>query len=1314
MKIHSTDKCEYFIVLLFLAVSLPLHAKHFKVLDISDGLSNNTVKCIAQDKQGFMWLGTFDGLCRFDGVNFTVFRNELDDSLSIANNHVEAILAEEDGLWVGTQRGVNFYSYKEHCFYPCYQLFPTREKQKMRKAVKSIIRVGNKIYTLNVQRELLVLTDQRTFKLCHYSDSASCLSIAVYKDGLLLMQTTNGLQLIDSEKGAVVARLDFRENDSDDNVLFYSKDTDIIYVGFGIGHTSKAFKINGNLEFERIDVPVPADLKAVVDYNGSTFFGTDGNGLFGLANGEMTHFTPTDSNISSDAIHALFVDRDDNLWIGTYRGGLNLCSIRYSWFKSLSMANKQLTQGVVTAVFPEKDKIYIGLDGGGLNVYDKTTGKTSVYTTSNSDIAGNHILSVCGDGQYIWLGIYGKGLCRYSPSSHTFKTFALPSVNGQSDSNRVWEIEDDVRGYLWIIGQDVCLFNKTSETFTFINELNGVGASGIRFDENIAWISTTSSGIYKLDRVTGTILKHYFKESKDASIPSNGIRYIYLDSKHHLWFATEYSGVYKLDDTSGDVTSYGVANGLTERNIVSIQEDHSGFYWFATGNGLFRYDPQNEIFIRLGKEDNLPFIQFNYNACFAQENILYLGAMGGLVWFRPDEVKYNRSSNLVYFTDIELLNKEKKIIKLYADNPEEMRLPYNQNFFTICFSTPELVSPNKVTFSCYMENFEQGWQDISHNRKISYTNVPPGKYKFYVRASDSDGGWSEHISCLQIVITPPWWKTGWAFALWGMIVLAILFFILWFYRHELNIKHMVRMKELEKNTAKSISEAKLNFFTNITHELRTPIFLITAPLEELLASGKTPVQVPKSYLAAMYRNAMRLNKLISRIIDFRKLESGKLKLELQRQNVVAFCKDLTVDYEALCQQKNIIFYFQPSKTVIALDFDPEKLESVLSNLVSNAFKYTPEGGRIVFSIDEVDSSVVFTVEDNGIGIKKEYHEVIFDSFFQIDPSRASATGDGIGLSFVKHLVDLHGGIVKVESVPEQGSKFIFSIPKPDVEEEEQGLVEQSSVIMDEEIRKQLIGQEIISVQSPVAAHSVLIIDDEKETVEILERFLIEDFKILKASNGLDGLAIAQESLPDIIICDIMMPKMDGAEFLAIVKGDKKLSHIPVIMFTAKTSEEDKMAAFDSGADAYLTKPVSLKYLRKRIDHLLARSESVEMTNIISKTEKNYTKEEQRFLLKCKEIIDDNLTNVGFDVLFLAEQLGMSHSSLYRKIRTVAGMSVIEFINEYRIFKAVQYFKDGETNISAVSVKCGFNDLKNFRDVFKRKMKVSPKQYVMQL
>lgn len=1311
MKEYLVDIFKHFVILLFLSVSSSLYARHFKVLDLSNGLSNNTVKCITQDEQGFIWLGTFDGLCRFDGANFNVFRNEPGDSMSIVDNHVESIQADDDGLWIGTLKGVNFYSYREHAFYPCYQLLSTGEKRIIRNAINRIIRIGNKVYVLNVNRELSCLVESRTFRTCNYDNGAPCLSMAVYKEKLLLVQTRNGLLLLDPKKERVVNRLDFNWGNSEDNVLFCSKNSGIVYVGAGIGHSSWTFRINENLEFEEIDAPVPSDLKTVIDCGEDTYFGTDGNGLFALTDSGMIHFTPLNSDISSDAIHSLFTDRDDNLWIGTYRGGLNLSSARYEWFKSLTVAGQHLTQGVVTAIFPMKDKLYVGLDGGGLNIYDTTTGRTSVYTTANCDIAGNHILSICGDSQYIWLGIYGKGLCRYSPLSHTFKTFVPPSLNGQSKSNRIWKIEDDNRGCLWIIGENVYLFNKITETFTFINELNGSGGSGISFDENAAWISTTSNGIYKLDGITGTVLKHYCKESDVTPIATNSIRYIYLDSKHHLWFATEYSGVYRLDDTSNTVTSYGAANGLTERNIVSIQEDDFGFYWFGTGNGLFRYDVENETFVRFGREDNLPFMQFNYNACSAQAGRLYFGAVGGLVWFEPDDVRYETGSNRVYFTELELLNKGKKKINLYGENSKEIRLAYDQNFFTLHFSTPELLSSDKVKFSCYMDNFEQGWQDISHDRKITYTNVPPGKYYFYVRASDNDGRWSKHVSCLRIMIDPPWWKTGWALCLWGMMILGVVFLVFWFYRHELSIKHMVSLKELEKNTAKTINEAKLNFFTNITHELRTPVFLITAPLEELLASEKTPVQVPKSYLTAMYRNAMRLNKLISRIIDFRKLESGKLKLELQRQNVVAFCKVLTVDYEALCLQKDIMFYFQPSKAVISLDFDPGKLESILSNLVSNAFKYTPEGGRIIFSIDEVGPTVVFTVEDNGIGIEKEYHGAIFDSFFQVNPS-TSAGGDGIGLSFVKHLVELHGGTVNVESTPEQGSKFIFVIPKPDVEEQEMSVP--SSVIIDKETGGTTIEVGCVSVQSPVTVRSILIIDDEKETVAILERFLIEDFKILKANNGLDGLTIAQEFLPDIIICDIMMPKMDGTEFLSIVKRDKKLSHIPVIMFTAKTSEEDKMAAFDSGADAYLTKPISLKYLRKRIDHLLARAESAEIANMISKTEKKYTKEEQRFLLKCKEVIDDNLTNGNFDVVFLADQLGMSHSSLYRKIKAVTGMSVIEFINEYRIFKAVQCFKEGETNISIVCVKCGFNDLKNFRDSFKRKMKVSPKQYISQL
>ena len=1315
MKIPMNDILKmkrsllFFICLIFPSILL---AKHFKVFDISTGLPNNTVKCITQDEQGFIWLGTFNGLCRFDGVDFAVFTHQQNDSLSIINNHIEALLPVENGMWVGTEGGLNFYSYTENRFYPCKRRASTGEIQLMTRPIKNIVMSKGKVFVLNVSRELFVLRDNQTFEKCDYEANMVCLAIAPYKDGLLLAHTTKGVCLIDPEIGRIVSRLNNSQKMSSDNIIYYSKNKNRIYIGYGIGYASEVFSVDDSLEIRKLDEHVPSDVKSVIDYEDETVFGTDGNGLATFSTKEENFYTPENCNISSDAIHSLFVDRNDNLWIGTYRGGVNLYSVHYNWFKTLTMVNKQITHNVVTAIYPGKDHLYIGLDGGGLNVYDRITGQVIAYTTRNSSISGNNILSISGDEQYIWLGIYGKGLCRFSLAGHSFKNFVLPSIDGNMNMNRIWEIKDDGRGYIWIIGESVYLFNKETEAFITISELNGVYASGVVFDDNVAWLSSTNSGLYKMDRVTGKILKHYFKDSKEIPIDSNIIRYIFIDAEHCVWFSTEYSGLHKLDERTGTITSYGKSVGLISQSTVSMQEDKYGNIWLGTDNGLFRYSSATGTFVRFGKEDNLSLVQFNYNACSRKEDILYFGTTGGLVWFNPSEIDYSQRTNSVYFTSLELLNSDKKLINLYGENPQEIHLPYDQNFFTIHFSTPELGSPDKVYFSCSMQNFEKNWQEISYHRQVSYTNVPPGEYLFYVKSSDGNGRWNKEPSCLKIVITPPWWQTRWALCLLGVFILCILALVFWLYQHELSIKHMVRLKEIEKNTAKSISEAKLNFFTNITHELRTPIFLITAPLEELMSSAKSPVQVPKSYLAAMYRNAMRLNKLISRIIDFRKLESGKLKLEIQRLNVVAFCKDLTVDYEVLCQQKNILFYFQPSKTVIRLDFDAEKLESILSNLMSNAFKYTSEGGKIVFSIDDKEDVVLFTIEDNGIGISTEYHDAIFDSFFQVDPSKTSTVGDGIGLSFVKHLVELHGGTVKVESEPEQGSKFMFSIPKSDAEETDERL-EQSSVIVDfnETDSRQ---SDFISPQLPTATHTVLIIDDERETVEILERFLIKDFRILKANNGVDGLTITQETLPDIIICDMMMPKMDGMEFLSLVKGDKKLAHIPVIMFTAKTSEDDKMAAFDSGADAYLTKPVSLKYLRKRIDNLLSQLESVAMVNHISNTEKKYSKEEQRFLLKCREIIDDHLIDVDFDVVAFAEELGMSHSTLYRKVKNVTGMSVIEFINEYRIFKAVQYFNEGETNIGTVGVKCGFKDLKNFRDIFKRKVGVSPKQYVMRL
>lgn len=1300
-------KCAVMFLLIGL-FSIYAVAKDFKILDTSNGLPDNTVKCIAQDSQGFIWMGTFNGLCRFDGSNFIVYRHNSFTENSLADNLVESLLAIDNCLWIGTGNGLNYYSLEENRFYSCSYLTASGEKRPMNIFIRNIISCNGRILVLTADNELLIQEKEQTFTICDYGKNIVWLAIANYKDDLFFAYSTQGLYVIDLKKQIIVSHCPSNSHMLNYSTLYYSKNQETVYLGAGIGYTGKAFKVASDINIQEQESFSLSAVKAIVDYDDGVLFGTDGGGMVKLKDGIFIHYTPKNSNISSDAIHSLFVDKEDCLWIGTYRGGLNLYSLYYNWFHSLTMKEGSLSHNVVTAIHPESDKIYIGLDGGGLNIYDRATGRIAVYSQQNSNIAGNNVLSICGNEKWLWLAIYEKGLCRFSRTTHTFKNYDLSSLDSKFNSNQIWDLQQDEEGNIWILGSVVYVFNPDSESFILIAGIHD--ASSLVFDNEKVWISTTHSGLYKLDKKSRRICEHYHKASEKLALESNSIRYMFMDSSGNLWLAMESAVLCKMNERKNEIITYVNQRKLMGNKVVCMQEDRLGYLWMGTYNGLYRCDVNNNSFIHFGEMDNLRAGQFNYHACAQDSDFIYMGSTKGMFWFKPEKIQYSHQVSPVYFTSLELLNESQKKYHLFGTKGEKITLPYNENFFTIRFSVPEMLTPDKINFLCYMEGFEQGWQEIGMERQVSYTNIPPGEYFFYVKSTDSSGKWNNELSCLRIVITPPWWQTGWAWCLWILFISGAVFSIFWFYRRELNIQHLVQLKEIEKDTARNINEAKLQFYTNITHELRTPIFLITAPLEELMVGSKHVVSVPKSYLISIYRNAMKLNKLISRMIDLRKLESGKLKLELRCQNVVSFCKDLISDYEALCQQKNIIFHFLPAKTIIKLDFDADKLEIILSNLISNAFKYTPEGGKIVLSIDEKENHIVFAVEDNGIGIQKEFQEMIFERFFQINSSRMVSTGDGIGLSFVKHLVELHDGTICVESESGKGSKFIFTIP---LREHTEALHDAEVVIVPlAEVNKRHVAE--VQVASPTAPYTILLIDDEPEILEILERSLVEDFRILKANNGMDGLALVRGQLPDLVICDVMMPKLDGMEFLSLMKGDKKLLHIPVIMLTAKTTEEDQMVAFNSGADAYLTKPISLKYLRNRINHLLARTESVAVTNVLTGTEKNYTKEEQRFLLKCKEAIEEHLMNSELGVAFLAEKLGMSDSSFYRKIKAVTGMSGIEFINEYRIFKAVQLFKSGETNVNSVCVKCGFNDSRSFRDAFKKKMHISPKQYVVQL
>lgn len=1295
---------------------LSLHAINFNVFGNSNGMPDNTVKCITQDEMGFLWLGTFHGLCRYDGESFVTFKHRSNDALSLPFDHVEAIMAVRGGLWVGTIHGLVFYSFKNGVFHRAAIYDIDRKRISSDISVRSILLAGQKVFMVTNSGRLYVKRGKLSFEPYFPMRNQRVLSAAPFNGRFLIVQTPRYVEIFDAESNCAVSRYNMLALNTNGSVMYFSQSSKRLYIGYGIGFPSSSFTIGKHFEIKESGDDVPSNLKSAIDYHGRTVFATDGGGLC-LRNGKSYKaYTPLNSNISSDAIHSLFADRQGNLWIGTYRGGLDLYSPSYNTFNILSLKNGMLTHGVVSAVHSWRGRLYVGLDGGGLNVLGPGFVRTAAYTSANSNLPDDNVLSISNGSDCLWLGVYGKGLCRFSPESGSFTTYSLAKSLGKIEYDNVWNICYDGHGNVWIITwRNVVVFNENSRHFKKMKGLEDKMASNLMCDGTSMWVSA-SDGIYKIDCRTKRITAHYTKGSKAFPLPVKGASYIYADRQRHFWFFGTDNVLYRMNRMEGKAVKWDLGRELGVDDVSGIRQGSGQSFYVSTDKGLFQLDGSTGRYWRISPGGNYPVTQFNHDACASFGNTLLFGGVGGLLWFDVANKLNMPREPRVFFTYADLPVSGTIARLMYGAEGNQLRLSSQDNFFTIQFTTPELASLNSVYFSYKLEGFDKGWSRPSTSRKASYTNVPPGRYRFVVRASNgvSDTGFSE--ACIDVVVDSPWHSTVWARCLWAFLLASALYLAFRFYRHEEDVKRTIAMKEAERDNAYSVSEAKLNFFANITHELRTPIFLITAPIEELLGKGYGTVSVPRSYLKSMHRSAMRLNRLVSRVIDLRKLEMGKLSIKKQRRNVVEFCQSLVPDFEDLCQKKNICFSFNASIRFLLLDFDPEKLDLVISNLVTNAFKYTPDGGAISLNIDDNGQTVRIHVKDNGVGIDKIYHKAIFESYFQVDPSNPSVSGDGMGLAFVKHIVKLHGGTVAVESGVGQGSDFILELPKPlgNARPAPCSPVIETPCEVESMDGSAVGNAEPRQTPSPIAVRTMLVIDDEPEALDVVSRFFMSDFKVVKASDGAEGIEAARKSLPDIVICDLMMPRMDGREFLKSLKADKRLSHIPVVVLTALSSENDKLSVFQCGADACLTKPVGLQYLRTRVEGLLKRSEEAAASDLTAVAGKNYTKKEQQFLLACKEIIDDNLARPGFDVSSLAEKLCISHSSLYRKIKSITGLSVIDFMNEYRVYHAIRLFREGEDNINVVCEKCGFNDVKNFRNAFKRKTGLSPKQYVMKL
>lgn len=1251
----------------------------------AEKLCSNTVNAMLTDSYGFVWIATPNGLCRYDGYDMKTYVHESNNPNTLADNNVHRILADRKGLWLACETALQYYDYAKGTF-TIQRYADNGAVHDMTCHINSMVKLGDTLFAVDTEGRMYARRGNAdVFTLFR----RGIYSICSYRGKYLLGSLSNGIALFTSDGQKLLSFCSVQLPVSWKSVLYYSANSQRVYYGAGINTKTYAFSIAGRQISQDTKAALPDGVMMMTDYRDGTAFGTDCQGLFFRNKDGMKVLDTGNSNLSSDAIFSLMVTPQGNLWVGTYRGKINAIDQYKSPFALWNRANGSIPYNVVTAVRATKDLLYIGTDGGGLCIYDKRLRQSLALSTANSQIPGDNVIGLILDHPTLWLAVYTKGLVEYNLTTRRFKQYPVPRPT--TKGNDIWTICDDGLGFIWVGGRHLLLFDKTYRRYVPVPALLSLDCASImRRGENI-WVGTNNDGIYCIDRRSRKIKRHYSARSQKYPIPADDIRYLYADHHGNVWFSSLSLGLHRLNLQTNTVRQFGAEDGLGNDHVCSICEE-SGRLWMGTENGLFCYQASTQSFATFG-EEHIASSFYSFGANDQYGGTAYMGCSNGLVVFRPSSIQFSQPYPSVMLTALEVLGRKRQTFNLYGVEAPRLQLSHAQNFFTIRFAVPELMFPYSVHFSCRLEGMETDWRNLDESREVSYTNIPPGDYVFQVRCTGRNGQWLKP-TFLHIHIAPPWYATWWAWTLWVLLGFGILALICWFYIRETGIKHQMQLAEVKHSSLKLLDEAKMDFYARATHELRTPVFMISAQVEELMDKPQ-PVTVPLSFLRSLRQNAQKLNELITKVIDVRKLDKVEMTLRLKHGDATEFCRNLSVVYRDLCDQKRIRFELEASAEEIPLDFDKEKLETILTNLVSNAFKYTKAGGKVVLTVRDEPERVVFAVTDNGIGILDSMKEAIFQNYFRTERGEKYAWGDGIGLSTVKRMIELHHGNIHVESQINKGTTFSFFIPKN---------------LMADAPAPQTQPQE---VSNPTAAHSILIIDDERDVLEMLCRNLSADFMVWKAQDGKEGLAVASEKMPDIIVTDLMMPNMDGMEFIKALKRDKRLLQTKLIVFTADTSEDNMLQALECGADAFLNKPCSLKILRQSINRLLAEGRSPSLVPSAPPV-MSHNKEEQLFLLQCREVIDGHLLDDDFGIDMLADALAMSHSKLYKKLKAITGMSLIEFINDYKIYKAVELLRQGTMNVDKVREQCGFKDAKNFREVFKRKMGMTPKQYALSL
>lgn len=1325
----------------------------FNHLGVKDGLSSNEITCILKDQKGFMWFGTTSGLNRFDGYEFSSYKPGDIDSFFVEEGISDLVETADGKIWITYYDGkIGVYEPSIDCFVPQEEVLDSLRLESL----------PARIFTDRDKRLYYTTYDNGFYR---YDPSQGKVSlypldkaeggvcgIGDVNDRLYVIHTSGKIQGIDKASGKSVFQDDYLTAYAKAQPFYMFADSEgELWLFLNPGHSDGVFRLNPKTSvWKHYTTSTPIALSSSMvrdvreDMNGNIWIATDHGGINILdkTKEKMRYLknNPFDlKSLGQNSVVCLYRDDTDIMWAGTYKNGVSYYhesifkfqTVRYPLLQTLDASNNDYN----CVVEDPTGDLWVGTSGNGLLRYNRKTGEYTRYRAgkeSENKISGDVVISMTKDlNGNLWIGTYMEGLTCFD--GKRFKHYRdIPGSKDGLSSNSVYSLYADTKNRLWIGTLDGgldCLDLSTGEWMYYRagdkhNAIHTDIVYSLSGDSKGDIFVGTSSGVNWIEPETGKVSS--FDGTKDGSFRFKDriINVVFSDSRQLLWIGSNH-GLHIYDPLNDRIYQLNQSTGLPDNSIMSILEDEYHTVWVGTKNGLLNIAPSrnanNEYQFNWNSYDESEGVQgrvFNVNSAVRlASGELAFGGTNGLTFVNPSHIRYNSYSPPAVITGLTVNNVP------VVPRGNRLTLEYGERNFTFNISSCCYFLPLKNKYAFKMEGFDPDWTTVdAKGRRVTYTNLNPGTYTFQVKARNNDGVWSKEITSLEITILPPFWATGWAIALYLIIGLLFAYGIMWFI---LRIQQKKMEQEQEKAIVRKqheVDEMKLRFFTNVSHEFRTPLTLILTPLEKLMKTEENAET--KQILRLIYRNADRLLKLVNQLLDFRKIDVQGDTLVLSTGDIVPFVRDVAYSFKELSEQKHIRFSFSSVFTSLPMRFDTDKVFKIVSNLLSNAFKFTPEGGMITVTLSllpdkEGRNKLLIEVSDSGIGIPADKQEAIFDRFYQVSSSDKGnpVMGTGIGLHLCREFVRMHQGSIAIKSQPGVGSTFTVTLPV--IPQDHQDIISSPDEGEENEKRVSLVETTPETADTGAVKTSestLLVVDDNADFLEFMRLSLSSAYSVLTAADGEDAWKLIPEELPDMVISDVMMPITDGITLCRRIKGDIRTSHIPVILLTAKSAKDSQLVGLEAGADDYISKPFNMEMLLLKVRHLIEMKKKMQKafmqssTMGIALTEVQASSMDEELMRKAIGYIEERIANPELSVERLSREMGMSRVNFYKKCLSITGKTPVELIRTVRLKRAAQLLEKSQMRVNEVALECGFNDVKLFRKYFKDEFGRLPSDY----